>query len=68
MFLVRFMGNRGGLRVVVLDVHNQPQHPQSVELVVVDTVVPALVQQMLYRDRVTLVVVEEVLVVKVAPV
>ena len=39
------MGNRGGLRVVVLDVHNQPQHPQSVELVVVDTVVPTLVQQ-----------------------
>jgi hypothetical protein len=57
-----------GLRAVVLDVHNQPQHPQLVELVVVDTVVPTLVQQMLYRDRVTLVVVVEALEVLVVQV
>tara|TARA_B110000858_G_C17558906_1_gene361583 strand:- start:32 stop:229 length:198 start_codon:yes stop_codon:yes gene_type:complete len=65
------MGNRGGLRVVEPVVQIKPQHPQSEELVVVDTVVPTLVQQMLYRDRVTLavvVVVLVVLVVKVAPV
>ena len=57
-----------GLRVVVLDVQIKPQHLQLVELVVVDTVVPTLVQQMLYRDRVTLVVVVEALEVLVVPV